>query len=196
VRINSTGISALEQLLSLDLFKLLQSNSAKVTSKSSIPQNFLDAITGEGIKLNYNGPPPPMPPKVEEIAPLNLDRTVFRSVLMTGLSPYIQFGKEFLSYTLTPHSAIVHFSDGSTVEGSLLIGADGSKSRVRKQFLPGHNLIDTEGWWIYGKTTISSELEKRLNGKVKEGLTLVQDKSKRHLANVVYGPSLFLWKWR
>jgi 2-polyprenyl-6-methoxyphenol hydroxylase-like FAD-dependent oxidoreductase len=37
VRINSTGISALEQLLSPDVFKLLKSNSAKVTSNSSIP---------------------------------------------------------------------------------------------------------------------------------------------------------------
>ncbi len=83
VRISSACVNALKELLPLDLFQLLQLSSANIKSKSSIPLNFLDALTGQPIKLKYDGPPPPIPPSEEKDAPFNLDRTVLRSVLMS-----------------------------------------------------------------------------------------------------------------
>jgi 2-polyprenyl-6-methoxyphenol hydroxylase-like FAD-dependent oxidoreductase len=94
------------------------------------------------------------------------------------LENFVEFGKEFLKYELTPNGITVHFTDKSTAEGILLVGADGTKSRVRKQLLPNHVFMDTEGRWFYGKTTITPELLSELSEHIANGFTLVQDRTK------------------
>jgi 2-polyprenyl-6-methoxyphenol hydroxylase-like FAD-dependent oxidoreductase len=120
--------------------------------------------------------PPPQAGGSEES--LNADRSVVRSVLIKGLEEFVEFGKEFLKYELTPTGITVHFTDGSKAEGILLVGADGTKSRIRKQLLPNHIFMDTEGRWFYGKTTITPELLSELSEHVANGFTLVQDRTK------------------
>lgn len=47
------------------------------------------------------------------------------------------------------------FSDGTTYDGLLLIRDDGVRSGVRKQFLPEHKMVDTNGRCIYRKTPLT-----------------------------------------
>ncbi len=122
---------------------------------------------------------------------LNCDRTVLRSVLLRGLEDHIEFGKEVSSYEITSKSVTVWFSDGSQAQGSLLVGADGSRSRVRKQFLPEHGLVDTEGRWIYGKTLVTPELVERFSSKAMAGMSLVQDRSCEPPINLLLEPVRF-----
>ena len=126
-------------------------------------------MTGEKLERRYQSPP-------EEREPLNADRTVLRRVLFEGLEDFVSFRKEFLGYESVPEGGVkVRFSDESEVLGSLLVGADGTSSRVKAQFCPGQELVDTEGRWIYGKTTLTAEVVRRFNGEALKGLTVVQD---------------------
>jgi 2-polyprenyl-6-methoxyphenol hydroxylase-like FAD-dependent oxidoreductase len=45
-------------------------------------------------------------------------------------------GKELVGIEAGPESAVARFSDGSSVEAGLIVGADGFRSTIRKQFMP------------------------------------------------------------
>jgi 2-polyprenyl-6-methoxyphenol hydroxylase-like FAD-dependent oxidoreductase len=47
----------------------------------------------------------------------------------------VQIGKRFTHYTEDDDGVLAHLADGTSVHGSMLVGADGAHSRVRKQFL-------------------------------------------------------------
>jgi 2-polyprenyl-6-methoxyphenol hydroxylase-like FAD-dependent oxidoreductase len=62
------------------------------------------------------------------------DRTILRIHLLEGID--VRWGKQFLSYQENESSVTVKFVDGTTVEGRIIVGADGRFSKVRKQRLP------------------------------------------------------------
>ena len=64
-----------------------------------------------------------------------VDRNLLRKLLMKKLD--VQYNKQLHTYELDGESITVKFKDGSSVRGSLLVGADGSNSRVRANLLDG-----------------------------------------------------------
>ena len=156
LRINGDGSSSLRRTLSSDVWELFE----KTAAKTELGFTSIDPISGEIISRKPGlGPPRLGVPAEDSSGVYTCDRATLRAVLMTGLSKDLHFGKTFSSYTSLPDGQIeVHFTNGSTVVGSLLVGADGVSSRVRQQFLSSYKMVDTQGRVIYGKTLISPEL--------------------------------------
>jgi 2-polyprenyl-6-methoxyphenol hydroxylase-like FAD-dependent oxidoreductase len=71
-------------------------------------------------------------PEVEQH--YSASRITLRQVLLDGLD--VRFGKRFERYE--QHDGVItpHFEDGTTAECDVLVGADGIRSRVRRQYLP------------------------------------------------------------
>ncbi len=166
IRVSPDGAAALRKILSDDLWSKFEKSCVEVVKGGQQ----CDAISGE-IKVGM-GPGPHGNGKA-----YNADRAVLRSLLLTGLEDHISFSKSFLKAEFTPSGVFAHFGDGSSGEGTMIIGADGSRSRLRKQYLPNHHHYDTEGRAIYGKTILTDEVISRMPQQLLRGISLVQGKT-------------------
>jgi len=83
-----------------------------------------------------------------------VDRRTLRQALLSGLYDRVHFGKTITRYEERWSGIIAHFSDGSSAEADILIGADGTNSRVRRQRLPEAEPRDTSILGIFGRTLI------------------------------------------
>ncbi|WP_405805030.1 FAD-dependent monooxygenase [Streptomyces sp. NBC_00210] len=93
----------------------------------------------------------------------SVSRITFREVLLAGLGDVVRFGKTFTHYTHEPDGLVTaHFSDGTQATGDVLVGADGTNSAVRAQYLPQAAHSDTGAVAISGKVPLGSEVAQLL----------------------------------
>src|SRR5882757_5449396 len=89
---------------------------------------------------------------------------------LDGLDGIVRHGREFIGYErIAGGRTRVHFADGSSADADLLIGADGSNSRVRGQYLPELSRLDTGVFNVAGRYPLSAEAAARLPGELTHG---------------------------
>ncbi|MDQ2830651.1 MAG: FAD-dependent monooxygenase [Chloroflexota bacterium] len=111
-----------------------------------------------------------------DAAPLNaaVNRRTLREILLAGLDDVVHFGKEFTHYEQGADGRLcAHFADGTRAEGDVLVAADGTGSRVRRQYLPHAAVVDTGARCIYGKTPLTAETRPLVPAAVADGFTAV-----------------------
>jgi 2-polyprenyl-6-methoxyphenol hydroxylase-like FAD-dependent oxidoreductase len=104
----------------------------------------------------------------------SVSRITLRQVLLAGLDDVVHFDKAFVRYEELPTGRVVaHFEDGTSAEGDVLVAADGGGSRVRRQYLPHAERIDTRIFGIAGKVFLDADNRRRIAAELRSGLTLV-----------------------
>ena len=98
-------------------------------------------------------------------------RITLRQVLLSGLDN-VQFGKTFSRYEEQGDQILAHFEDGSSARGDVLVAADGGGSRVRRQFLPHAQRVDTGVAAIAGKIFLDTAQD-RIARRLLDGISLV-----------------------
>ena len=88
----------------------------------------------------------------------SVSRITLRYILLAGLDGIVHFDKRFVRYDRTPSGIVAHFEDGSAAEADLLVGADGVHSRVRAQYLPQAEPIDTGVVGIGGTIPLTDDV--------------------------------------
>jgi salicylate hydroxylase len=101
----------------------------------------------------------------------SVSRITLRQVLLAGLED-VHLGKAFTRYEERGGRVVAHFEDGTSAEGDILVAADGSGSRVRRQFMPDAPLIDTGVTAIGGKVFLD-EMRERIAPELRDGMCLV-----------------------
>ncbi|PVH77085.1 FAD/NAD(P)-binding domain-containing protein [Cadophora sp. DSE1049] len=203
LRINDAGTLALKSIFSPSHFHVLKECSPIYTARKGMHPAILDAVTRMETQLPGSASTQ-RKSEDNEFEPMSADREVLRKVLLKGLENRITYSKDFSHYEILNADSDqgrrrggvkvkVHFTDGSQVLGSLLVGADGVKSRVRKQLLPGpeHAYIDTEQRYFYGKTPLTAHLLDKLHPHICKEIALVQDRSERYPLSLVVEPIRF-----
>jgi len=92
-----------------------------------------------------------------------IDRMWLRRLMMLGIEDAIEYEKDFVSYEIRGNDAHILFANGSSAQGQLLVGADGIKSRVRRQLQPDRRLLDLERWIMWGRTLLTKTLQGHLS---------------------------------
>ncbi|WP_344504814.1 NAD(P)/FAD-dependent oxidoreductase [Dactylosporangium maewongense] len=103
----------------------------------------------------------------------SVSRMTLRQVLYTGMTDVVRFGSDFTHYEQTETEITAYFADGSSVTGDLLVGADGTNSRVRAQKLPHARVEDSGVVAIGGKVPLTGETRALLPEGVFPGIGLV-----------------------
>ncbi|MCJ1324079.1 hypothetical protein MMC10_000741 [Thelotrema lepadinum] len=83
----------------------------------------------------------------DEVERAGIGRTELRSLLLSGLndgvSPVVQWGKRFERYeSISSGGVRAYFTDGTSEDGDVLVGADGGHSKVREQYLPAIKRVE------------------------------------------------------
>jgi 2-polyprenyl-6-methoxyphenol hydroxylase-like FAD-dependent oxidoreductase len=164
VGIDPDGSRALHACLPPDLYATFVATSGRA------PRYFNMLTEQFGEVLSF-----PLRPNTDPInSEKSVSRMTLRQVLLTGLEEEVHFDKAFARYEQTADGKVTaFFEDGSSATGDILVGADGSNSRVRKQLLPHAQLEDSGIIGIAGKLPLTAETRELLPPKVFEGISMV-----------------------
>lgn len=87
-----------------------------------------------------------------------ISRITLRQILLSGLDDVVRYDKKFERYEREPDGRVTAiFSDGTTATGDVLVGADGGASRVRAQYLPHAERVDTGIVAVAGKYPLTDD---------------------------------------
>ncbi|TVY90321.1 FAD-dependent monooxygenase [Lachnellula willkommii] len=192
VRVAGGGAEGLRECLDDEMFNLFENTCAE--SKPLTDGGRFSAMNADSMESLFpnefpglpKGPggPGQGPPEMVKMSsqkvfnkPYNVDRTMLRNVLLLGQENHVKFAKSFTYYETTSTGVTAFFRDGTSERGTLLVGADGTFSPVRKQLLPNVRYVDTLSRVIYGKMPLTEELIARFQPKALKWMTVIQDQS-------------------
>jgi 2-polyprenyl-6-methoxyphenol hydroxylase-like FAD-dependent oxidoreductase len=163
--INRAGSRALKSCLPAALFEKLVKNSANPSHAVTFLDHRLNRLLTITFERNADD-------GFDHELPVS--RIALRSILLEGLDPIIHFGKKFIAFEDAPDGSITaRFEDGSTATADVLIGADGASSRVRAQFLPYAERVETGIVAVSGKVALDEEVRTATPQAIFQGPTLI-----------------------
>jgi 2-polyprenyl-6-methoxyphenol hydroxylase-like FAD-dependent oxidoreductase len=100
----------------------------------------------------------------------SVSRITLHQVLSTGLEDVVHHGKEFERYSRNADGTVTcHFTDGTSTTADVVVGADGARSRVRAQYLPHAERVDTGMRLVAGKYPLTPATRRLLPGRLLDG---------------------------
>jgi 2-polyprenyl-6-methoxyphenol hydroxylase-like FAD-dependent oxidoreductase len=169
VGIDADGKRALRANLSPELYQTFVATCAQRPLYGNQMTHTMKFLFSAGPEVLKAGDQPP-----EEDRDESVSRMTLRQLLLTGVEDVVRFDKVFSHYEQHPDGTVTaFFEDGTSATGDLLVAADGSNSRVRRQYLPDAKLGDTGLIGITGKTPLTPETRSLLPQKMIEGVSMV-----------------------
>ena len=103
-----------------------------------------------------------------------VDRITLRQVLLAGLDDVVHFDKRFERYERSPEGRVTaFFADGTSATGDVLVGADGTNSRVREQYLPRARRIEPNAIGVALKLPLTEQARTWLPPRLATGNNII-----------------------
>jgi len=132
IHINPAGSKALQDCLKPEIWDTLVANACR-------PSSGFQVLTEQLKRLCFVEPE-----IMDGLSHIPIVRVTLRQVLLEGLDDVIHFGKQFVRYERKQDGKVeALFEDGTSAIGDVLVGADGTHSKVRAQYLPRAEVVDT-----------------------------------------------------
>ncbi|WP_214319954.1 FAD-dependent oxidoreductase [Nonomuraea sediminis] len=115
-----------------------------------------------------------------------VSRVTLRNLLLADISEIVNFDRKFTGYETKDGRILARFADGSTATGDVLIGADGSNSRVRAQLLPDAGYLDSGALAVGGKLYLTPETKAWLPERIPAGMNVIFGRPGRSMFTAVF----------
>jgi 2-polyprenyl-6-methoxyphenol hydroxylase-like FAD-dependent oxidoreductase len=183
LHMNADGGEALRRCLPGDLFELYAETSRRTYARRA-------SVVLDDQLRELSAQPHLGPPNEGERPHTGVHRRTLRSILRARLGDSLQPGRAVAGYRETPDGVSVTLADGTTAEGDVLVGADGIRSAVRGQRLPGTAVIDAgvRGLGVYGRTPLTPGLLEQLPPHLLDGVIIAADRKGSRLLIALYRP--------
>lgn len=182
LRIDEHGRGALAACLQGDLYDLTEATSNKLYMPRGVSyDHMLNEISSHS---------PPNTPLNPAKASMVVNRRTLRQILLTGMSGIVKFGHCVTGYEHIGDQVRVHFADGGTATGDLLVIADGINSIARRQRLPQAEILDTGLRGIYGHMTLDADALTWIPEQLLGGSRPVLGPNRRTLALGAFRPRM------
>jgi 2-polyprenyl-6-methoxyphenol hydroxylase-like FAD-dependent oxidoreductase len=182
LRIDQNGRGALAACLPADLYDLCEATSNKL---------YMPRGTSFDHHLNEISSVRPADIPLDPVrASTVVNRRSLRQILLAGMSDVVHFGHEVVRYEQVGDEVRVHFADGGTAAGDLLVIADGINSIIRQQRLPQAEILDTGLRAIYGQLPLDAEMLGWIPERLFGGSKPVLGPERRTLALGVFQPCI------
>ena len=161
LRLSSKGLDAIESVLGPEDFQRFWDKCGKTGGSGSVA---IDAITGTTISAHATDgdgdkaaderpeiPPEPLVSRNGKI--VGISRGEMRKFFLSGCESFIRWSHRVTGYELTSSGVCAVFADGSkSVEGEMLVAADGIHSKIAKQLSQGKlKVYDSGARGIHGQ---------------------------------------------
>lgn len=148
IHIDPEGSRALHQCLPEQLWRIFDATEGEFSQGFTLVTEQLQEL----LRLHDEGNEP-----VDAIARhRSISRITLRQILLAGLGESVNFGKRLVRYEERKDGRFaIHFEDGSMAEADVVVGADGVNSRVRQQYLPDAEPVDTGVVALGGKVPLT-----------------------------------------
>src|SRR6202034_718249 len=183
LHMNADGGDALRRRLPEDLFELPAEPSRRTYARR-------ESIVLDDQLNELSSQPHLGPPNEGERPHTGVHRRTLRAILRARLGDSFHPGKPVTGYKETPQEVSVTLADGTTAKGDVLVGADGIRSAVRGQRLPGAVVIDAgvRGLGVFGRTPLTPELLGQVPPHLFDGVIIAADRKGSRLLISVYRP--------
>jgi 2-polyprenyl-6-methoxyphenol hydroxylase-like FAD-dependent oxidoreductase len=166
LHMNAFGGAGLQACLPDDLYELyLETSRETPVRRESI---VLDSRLNELSSQPHLGPPNEGPRPHTGV-----HRRTLRQILLAGLGDAVRLGSPVVGYEEDGERVRVRLAGGGTAEGDMLVGADGIRSVVRAQRLPGVKVIEAgvDGIGVFGRSRLVDDVPSLLQ----QGVIIVTD---------------------
>jgi 2-polyprenyl-6-methoxyphenol hydroxylase-like FAD-dependent oxidoreductase len=107
-----------------------------------------------------------------------VDRYTFRQGLLTGLGGTVHFGRTVSGFEVLGSGRVrLHFAEGGTDDGDVLVGADGIGSAVRRELLPHATVRDLGVRCLYGRMELTAATDRLVPADFDRGFSWVADRT-------------------
>lgn len=159
---NAWGGGALRQCLPENLFELYMQ-----TSRVNVRREAFVMLDDQGRELGIR---PHIGPPNDAVRPHTaVNRRTLRQIMAVGLDDVIEFGQTVTGFDSTDDGVRLMLADGSHASGDVLVAADGIKSVIRRQLLPGVPTIDTGRRGLSARALLTDTLIAKLPDALFDG---------------------------
>jgi 2-polyprenyl-6-methoxyphenol hydroxylase-like FAD-dependent oxidoreductase len=183
LHMNAFGGEALRAVLPDDLFALYQA-----TSRTTYRRTESIVLTDQFHELSSQ--PHLGPPNDGDPPHTGVHRRTLKQIISARLGDRLHTGVGVAGYTEDADGVTATLSDGRSVRGDVLVGADGIRSAVRATRLPDVTVVPTgiRGIGVYGRTPLTPDLRELLPADLTEGVIIAVSRAGGRLLLGTFDP--------